>query len=206
MNSPLRWIRDLQATARNGLHYARDPFDRQRYERIERIAAEMLAAGSTLSQDEILRISASEAGYITPKVDVRGVVFREDRILMVREALDGDRWTLPGGWADVNETPSEAVVREVREESGFETKAERLLALYDRDRQGHRPAHPWHVYKVFMLCSITGGTPRPNLEASEVAFFPREEIPEDLSTGRVIRAQIERFFDLRGTPGPAEFD
>jgi ADP-ribose pyrophosphatase YjhB (NUDIX family) len=202
----LEWARALQAISQTGLHYAKDPFDRQRYEQIARVAAEMVASGSNLSTERMLQYAAAEFGYATPKVDVRGVAFRDSKILLVREIQDHGRWTVPGGWADVNETPSEAVVREVFEESGFETRAIKLLALCDREKRGHVPPFPYHVYKLFFLCEIVGGTPRPNQEASEIAFFGEHELPE-LSVSRVTEAEIRMFFRrLRHPTDATDFD
>lgn len=195
----IEWVRALQAISQTGLHYAKDSYDIQRYQQIRRIAAEMLAARSNLTSVQALEFAAAEFGYATPKVDVRGVAFRESRILLVREIQDHGRWTVPGGWADVNEAPSEAVIREVFEESGFETKAVRLLAVYDREKQGHVPPFPFHVYKLFFLCEIVGGAPRPNEEASEIAFFAENELPE-LSVSRVTAAEIKTFFRYLENP------
>ena len=205
-SSWMAWVRALQAISQTGLHYAKDPYDLQRYREIRKIAAEMLASRSNLSSQQALDLDAAEFGHATPKVDVRGVAFRESRILLVREIQDHGRWTVPGGWADVNETPSEAVVREVFEESGFETESVKLLAVYDRERQGHVPSFPFHVYKLFFRCEIVGGAPRPNEEASEIAFFAEDELPE-LSVSRVTPAQIKGFFrDLRNPSGNTDFD
>jgi ADP-ribose pyrophosphatase YjhB (NUDIX family) len=200
------WVKTLQAISQTGLHYAKDAFDVRRYQQIRGIAAEMLADRSNLSSAQALEFSAAEFGYATPKVDVRGVAFRDSRILLVREIQDHGRWTVPGGWADVDETPSEAVVREVFEESGFETNAVKLLAVYDREKQGHVPPFPFHVYKLFFLCEIVGGAPRPNEEASEIAFFAEDELPE-LSVSRVTEAEIRRFFRyLQDPTAETDFD
>ena len=158
-----------------------------------------------MTRDELLELSAAQFGYATPKVDVRGVVFRESKLLFVRENTDGGRWTLPGGWADVNESPSEATVREVREESGFETRAVKLLALYDRDRQGHVPPYPFHIYKIFFLLELIGGSATPSIETSEVAFFGEHEVPE-LSVARVTYDEIRRFFAWQRNPVETQFD
>jgi len=202
----MQWVRALQAISQTGLHYAQNPYDTQRYREVGALAAAMLSQHTTLDIAQILAFHAAEFGYATPKVDVRGIAFREDRILLVSEILDAGRWTVPGGWADVNETPSQAVVREVREESGYETRVVRLLAVYDRERQGHQPSFPFHVYKLFFLCEIVGGEAQPNEEASEIAFFGRDALPE-LSVSRVTERQIQHFFDLRHRPdAPTEFD
>jgi ADP-ribose pyrophosphatase YjhB (NUDIX family) len=203
----LRWARELQALSQTGLHFAAGSYDRERYERLGQIAAEIVAAHTTLEVETILQFNAREFGYATPKVDVRGVVFRDDRILLVREAMDAGRWTVPGGWADVNETPSEAVQREVFEESGLRTRATKLLSLGDRERQGHQPPFPYHVYKVAFRCEWVEGELRPDgSETTGAAFFTETDLPE-LSVSRVTRAQIERFFRHHRDPSrPADFD
>jgi len=203
----IKWARELQAISQTGLHYAKDQYDKDRYRQVEQIGAEILAAYSTLTVQQILEMNAAEYGYATPRVDVRGVAFRDSKVLLIREVLDNGRWALPGGWADVNETPGQAVVREVFEESGFETRATKVLAVYDRDQQGHVPPAPYQIYKLFFLCEITGGSARINNEASEVAFFAEHEIPLDLSLGRTTGHQLRRFFEhLRNPNLPADFD
>lgn len=202
----LRWARELQAVAQTGLHYTESPYERERYERVAQVAAEMLAAMADLPAAEILKLNAVEVGYATPKVDVRGVVFRDGRILLVREIQDGGRWTLPGGWADVNEPPSAAVEREIREESGFEATAVKVLAVYDRETQGHRPPYARSVFKIFFLCELTGGAARSSHETGGADFFAEDDIPT-LSEARVLPSQIRRFFDyLRNPALPADFD
>ncbi|HEX4085894.1 MAG TPA: NUDIX hydrolase [Chthoniobacteraceae bacterium] len=201
----LRWTRELQAIAQNGLHFTRDPYDRQRYEALREIAAQMMAAGSDHPLEAITGLFSSQAGYATPKVDVRGVVFRDGRILLVRESQDG-LWTLPGGWADPNESPAESVTREIQEEAGFATRAVKLLAVYDREKQGQIPPFAFHVYKLFILCGIESGEPTPSIETLEVAFFPEDALPP-LSTTRVTQSQIARCFEHFRHPGwPADFD
>jgi ADP-ribose pyrophosphatase YjhB (NUDIX family) len=149
-------------------------------------------------------LDAWRGGYATPKLDVRGVVFRENGILLVKEREDGG-WTLPGGWADVGESPADATVREVREESGFETRAVKLLAVYDRNRHGHTPI-PFHAYKLFFRCEIIGGAPATSVETEGVDCFGEDSLPP-LSISRVTPAQIHRFFEHLRNPGwPTEFD
>lgn len=202
----LRWARALQALSQTGLHFSDNPYDRERYEQIRVIAAEILAQHTTLSIEEVLALHAKEHGYATPKVDVRGAAFRDGKLLLVRELLDGGRWTLPGGWADVNETPAQAVVREIREEAGFEAGVRKVIAVYDRDAQGHQPPMPYHVYKLFFLCTLTGGAPRDSHETSGAAFFAEDELPE-LSASRLTVAQVRRCFAHYRQPAlPTEFD
>ena len=138
---------------------------------------------------------------------MRGVVFRDEKILLVREVADAGRWTLPGGWADVNDTPTQAVVREVLEESGFQTEVVKLLAVYDREKQQHKPALPYSIYKLFFHCQIIGGQPQINHEVSEIAFFSETEIPTELSASRVTQSQLHRFFEFYRSPDlPTDFD
>jgi len=200
----LEWARRLQALAQTGLTYTRDHFDVERYESIRALAAEMIAAHVQTDVHAVRELLAHEQGHATPKIDVRGVVFRENAILLVKERQDG-LWTLPGGWADVNESPSEAVVREVEEESGYRTRAVKLLALYDRRKHAH-PPHLYHIYKLFFRCELLGGLPSPSVETEDVAFFREGELP-DLSIMRVTPAQIARWFDHHRHPDwPTDFD
>lgn len=200
----LEWARRLNALAQTGLTFAEDPYDIERYTAIRTIAAEMIAHQAGLDADRVLHLLAGDVGYATPKVDVRGVVFRDEKILLVQERSDG-LWTLPGGWADVGDSPADAVVREIREESGFETRATKLLALLDRNRHGH-PPHVNHIYKVFLRCEIVGGSPTTSHEIQGVGFFAEDEIP-DLSLTRTMPAQVARMFEHDRHPDwPADFD
>jgi ADP-ribose pyrophosphatase YjhB (NUDIX family) len=194
----------LQAIAQNGLTYCDNPFDIERYHQVREVAAEMMAALSGQGPERLLDWMEAEAGYATPKIDVRGVVFRNGALLLVRERSDGG-WTLPGGWADVGDAPSVAVAREIREESGYEARAVRLLALYDRNRHPH-PPNAVHIYKAFILCELTGGAPAESQETSGVGFFPESSIPP-LSVARVTPGQIARMFELVRRPElPADLD
>jgi ADP-ribose pyrophosphatase YjhB (NUDIX family) len=200
----VEWTRTLQSIAQNGLTFARDPYDRERYTQLQRLAAEMMSAHSGADFAHVLDLFQREQGYATPKVDVRAAVFRNNEILMVLERDDG-RWSLPGGWADVGETPSEVAEREVLEESGYRTRAVRLLAVYDRDRRGHPPL-PFHVYKIFLQCDLLDDSPRSNADCSDAAFFPERKLPE-LSLTRVTQAEIARMFEHLHDPSlPSDFD
>lgn len=164
----------------------------------------MLAAHSTGTLEEATELLALQRGPATPKVDVRAAVFSQGRILLVKEP-DEAGWSVPGGWADVGESPSEAAARETLEESGYEVKPVRLLAAYDRDRRGHPPM-AYHVYKLVYLCEILDETPLTNVDTDGSRFFGEHEIPE-LSVTRVTRAQISRFFEQhRDSILPADFD
>jgi ADP-ribose pyrophosphatase YjhB (NUDIX family) len=199
----LDWARRLQAIAQTGVAYeGTQVYDRERYEQVRAIAAEMLASdGDAASADSILEL---EVGHATPKLDVRGVVFRDGEILLVRE--DG-LWGLPGGWVDVGESASEAAVREVLEESGYETRAVKLLALLDRDRHGYEP-HAWHIWKAIVLCELAGAEQRPlESETDDAKFFARDALPKSLRSGAATPALIERAFEhLEHPEWPADFD
>jgi ADP-ribose pyrophosphatase YjhB (NUDIX family) len=195
---------ELRAIAQTGLTFTADRFDRRRYERVRELAAAMLAQGSGGDQDVILGILLEDKGYATPKVDVRGAAFVDGRVLLVREIGDG-KWTLPGGWADINQSAAECVVREIAEESGFEARTLKLAAVRDYQKSGH-PRNVDSIYKIFFICEITGGAARASDETSEVAFFPRDALPP-LSLGRTTAAQIESMFHHAEHPDLAtEFD
>ncbi|WP_158745439.1 NUDIX hydrolase [Acidisphaera sp. L21] len=203
----LTWTRELQAIAQTGLTFVKDPYDRERYEMLRALASKIMAAHTSTSAERIEALFAEETGYATPKVDVRGAAFDDEgRILMVREVMDGGRWTLPGGWADVNLTAAENVVKEMWEESGFDVSVRKLAAVWDRTRQGH-PNGAFSCCKFFFVCDIVGGSASTSLETSEVGWFAEDGLPEDLSFGRVLPHQLRRMFaHNRGFALPTEFD
>ncbi len=184
----LRLFEKLHGIAQTGLTYAADVFDRERYHQLQDLTVELARRwDGPMSRPE--RAFYSESGYRTPKVDVRAVVLQQERVLLVRERSDG-RWSLPGGWADIGESPARCVEKEVREETGYDAKATRLLALLDRDQHAHG-AYPWHAYKVFFHCEISGRAEQSTLETEGSDFFSLDDLPE-LSVGRVTELQIRR--------------
>ncbi|NIA70463.1 NUDIX hydrolase [Pelagibius litoralis] len=200
----LAWARRLQALSQSGLHYCDDVFDRERYDEVARIAAAIMAGHSEATAAQVERFFSEEVGYATPKTDLRAVVLRDGKLLLVRERSDG-LWSLPGGWADVGETPAACVEKEVLEETGFRSRAVKLLALYDQRKRGAKP-HPLHSYKAFFRCEIIDGAARPSIETSEVDFFAEDALP-DLSTGRVTAEQLARMFAHHRNPDwPTDFD
>ncbi|MBN1247246.1 MAG: NUDIX hydrolase [Anaerolineae bacterium] len=202
----LRWAKALRSLAQAGLTYSESPFDHDRYTHVLAIAAEMTADHTGADYADVQQRFVDAEGYETPKIDVRGVVFRDGRVLLVRELLDGGRWTLPGGWADVSDRPSQAVEREVWEESGYRVRATKVLAVYDRRLHGHTPFHLWGIYKLFFGCELLGGEPSASIETSGAAFFGEDEIPE-LSLGRVTPEEITRLFEHHRHPDwPTDFD
>ncbi len=174
----LGWVARLRAIAQAGLELTDGPYDRERYLALRALATEIAAAHLELrSPAERLRLEellAGDGGYPTPKVDVRALVRRGREVLLVRESVDG-RWSLPGGWADVGETPAESAEREVYEESGYRVRAVRLISAYDRNRHEHPPI-PYHVYKLVFLCEVSDETPSREIEAHGVGFFGEHEL------------------------------
>ena len=165
----------------------------------------MLAAGSdSVRAESLVELFQRNFGYATPKVDVRAAVFHKGRVLLVKERVD-DAWTLPGGWADVGDAPSVAALREVREESGYAATVKKLAAVYDRELHDH-PPYPFHAYKLFFVCELTGGKPRTSIETTAVDFLAEDSIPP-LSLSRVTPVQIRHMFDhYRHPEWPASFD
>ncbi|KTD74973.1 NUDIX hydrolase [Legionella waltersii] len=189
----LKWVSEIHALSQNGLTFSKNEFDIERYHRLDEIAKEMAAHFSDKNFDAVAQCFSMDNGYTTPKLDVRGFVLKNDKLLLVRERSD-NLWTLPGGWVDVNESPSEAVVRELFEETGFNVEVNRLLALWDKQKHDHPPRWP-HTYKIFFQCDIVSGEKKENLEISEIDFFPMNQLP-DLSIHRVTANQLLRLYDL----------
>ncbi len=194
----------MQALAQSGLEYSDNKYDRDRYQQMRQLSLEIMQDFTELKMDKLVDVFASEQGYQTPKVDVRGVVFRGDQILMVRETIDGN-WSLPGGWADVGLTPSEVAIKEVWEESGLIVVPERLLAVLDKKMHNH-PPDMFHIYKIFILCRETGGELKGGMETSETGFFGPDKFPP-LSVPRITREQISLMYEYKNDPlKPASFD
>ncbi len=177
----LEWAQEIQALSQTGYHYAENDYERERYHRLTEIAAEIVSVHIGLEFSPVVEIFREQLGYATPKVDVRGAVFQDGKLLLVRERADGG-WTMPGGWADVGEVPSQAAEREVWEEAGFRVKARKLIGVYDANRI--EPLEIFHAFKIVFLCELLGGGARPSGETSEVSFFDLDEIPHTLSGER----------------------
>jgi ADP-ribose pyrophosphatase YjhB (NUDIX family) len=200
----LRWAQRVQAIAQTGLTYARDPYDRERYEELRAIALEMAARALGMPPQEVRVAFASGLGYPTPKVDVRAVVFRDAELLLVRERRSG-RWTFPGGWADAGDTPSLAAERETLEESGYRVRAGKLLALLDKSRHEHPPSIDY-TYKILIRCRLEGGEPSTSHEIDAVGFFAREALPP-LDLDRTTHGQVDLAWAHLADPSrPTDFD
>lgn len=200
----LEWAREIQALAQTGQAFTKSHYDRLSYERLEKIAAEILAEHSGLGAAEAARAFSLEPGYATPKVDVRAAVVQDGRILLVREQADG-KWAMPGGWADVGDRPSETAERETREESGFEVRALRLVGAFDANR-GARASMFFHAVKLIFLCELVGGEAQTSMETLDVGFFDFDDLPP-LSEHRTNRRHVEEVrAQLRDPLRPAAFD
>lgn len=193
----LEWAKEIQAIAQTGLTYSKDVYDIERYEQLRQLSVDILSGYTDVEPDKIKLTFASDTGYATPKVDVRAVIFQDERILLVREKIDG-AWALPGGWADIGLSASEVAVKEVEEESGYIVQPIRLLAVLDKKFHNH-PPEPYHVYKLFIQCRIVGGEALSGIETSEVAFFGIDELPE-LSLERNTEAQVKTMFQFLSNP------
>lgn len=178
----LEWAREIQALAQTGLHYAENDYHRERYRRLSEIAAEIISECSDLEYPALVNAFQAQIGYATPRVDVRAAIIQDGKLLMARERQD-DGWTMPGGWADVGDTPSAAVEREALEETGFRVRAQRVVGIYDANRVG--PLELFQAYKIVFLCELVGGEAQPSNETSEIAFFAPHEIPAQLSGERI---------------------
>lgn len=199
----LRWITSLQAIAQNGLTFAVSPFDEERYNAVTSIAAEMASNCNDYTHDEFIKIFFEDNRYKTPNLDVRAAVFRNGQILLVQE--NNGLWTLPGGWADVNESPSSNVEREVLEEAGLVVKATKLISLFDKLKHKHPPEWP-HAYKCFFLCDIVSGELQTSIETQAVDFFPLNDLPP-LCPNRITVEQLECCFRHFATKNlPTDFD
>jgi ADP-ribose pyrophosphatase YjhB (NUDIX family) len=196
----LAWAKRIQAIAQAGLTYSESSYDQDRYQALRALSVEIMASHLELADGERPRLAelfASDYGYPTPKVDVRAFVAADGRILMVRERADG-RWSIPGGWADVGSSPAEMAVRETAEESGYQVKARRLLAVWDKARHNPSP-FPADVYKLVVACDLVGGDGTAGSETLEVGWFAPDRLPE-LSVGRITAAQIHRLAELDAHP------
>lgn len=191
----LQWAVELQALAQAGLTYGKDIYDRERYQRIREISAEMVSHKTGISLDTVHDLFCNEAGYQTPKLDTRAAIFQDDKILLVHEK-DGT-WCLPGGWCDVNISAAENVVKEVKEEAGLDVRADLVIAVHDREKH-NRPVYANKICKIFFLCSCLGGEFRPNSETTESGYFGLDELPQ-LATAKVTEAQIRMCFDAKNS-------
>lgn len=186
----INFAQRVKAIAQIGKNYTKDPYDRERYLQLEEISHEMISTLVNANITAVDQCFLPEGGYVTPKVDLRAGVFKDDKILLVKKCADG-RWSLPGGWADASESPTQGVIRKVREKTGLIVDNPRLVALVDRQLHEYEPAYLQHIYKVFFLCDLAGGEPEPSQDVLEMDFFSLDDLPE-LSVERVLPKDITR--------------
>lgn len=190
------WIVELQATAQAGLHYSKDIYDIERFERIREITAEMMGKISDLPIETVKDLFCNETGYQTPKLDTRAAIIKDDKILLVKEKST-NTWSLPGGWVDVNESVKSNTIKEVREEAGLKVAPVKLIAVQDRNKRNKlRYAHG--ICKIFVLCDIISGNFQDNTETSESDFFTFEKLPElasEKNTPEQIRMCFDAYYD-----------
>lgn len=192
----LKWAVELQSLAQAGLTYGKDVYDLERYERIREISAEMVAHMSELPMEKVKDLFCNESGYQTPKLDTRAAIFEKDKILLVRE--NNGKWSLPGGWCDVNVSVGENTVKEVKEEAGLDVVADRIIAVQDRAKH-NLPVYAYGICKVFVQCSVIGGQFTPNIETTEFRYFSEDHLPE-LATEKNNREQIQMCFAAYHSP------
>lgn len=197
-HSWLEFAKKVHAIAETGLTFKNNEYDAERYEQLKELSFEMLSKLGLEKPEVVKELFAHQKGYQTPKVDVRGVIFEDDKILMVQEKAD-QCWTLPGGWADVGLTPNENAVKEVWEEAGLEVEPVRILAVMDKKRHAHPPS-PWYSYKIFILCQVTGGKVQAGMETLDAAFFSKDALPP-LSVERITKEQIDLMYELASDSG-----
>ncbi len=193
----LSFARQIAAIAQSGLTYCKDVYDIERYQQLQVIAHEMMATLASLPVSRINDIFKNEIGYATPKVDVRAVIFQDNKILLVHEKADNE-WALPGGWADIGLSPAENVTKEVLEEAGLKVKTSRLLGIIDKRLYKHPPS-PWYCYKIFIACEIISGSLKSGIETHGAGFFGEDELPK-LSLERNTPEQITRLFTQHRNP------
>lgn len=187
----LEWAMELQSLAQAGLTYGKDTYDKERYERIRDISAEMLSHKTNISIEKVKELFCNETGYQTPKLNTRAAIFENGKILLVRE--NSGKWSLPGGWVDVNVSVKENTIKEVKEESGLDVVANKIIAVQDRSKHNF-PVYAYGVCKIFVLCSVIGGQFKKNIETTEFSYFNENELPE-LATEKNNEEQIRMCFE-----------
>ena len=185
------WAIELQALAQAGLYYTKDVYDAERFQRIREIAAQMLASQTDLPLETVRDLFCGESGYQTPKLDSRGVIIQDGKILLVQEK-DG-RWSLPGGWVDANLSVKDNVIKEVKEEAGLDVTADMVIAVQDR-KKNNPEIHAFNICKVFILCTPLGGSFQPNSETIDTGYFSLDSLPP-LAENKTTKAQIQMCFD-----------
>lgn len=187
----LEWAIELQSLAQAGLTYGKDIYDKERYGRIRDISAEMMALKTDISIEKVKDLFCNEIGYQTPKLDTRAAIIENEKILLVRE--NNGKWSLPGGWVDVNVSVKENIIKETKEEAGLDIKVDKIIAVQDRAKH-NSPVYAYGVCKIFALCTVIGGKFADNIETTDFQYFSENEIPE-LATEKNNEEQIRMCFE-----------
>jgi ADP-ribose pyrophosphatase YjhB (NUDIX family) len=193
----LEWAKKIQAISQTGIAFSKNVHDLERYEELRQLSVDILAHYTELDSSKLKDLFINETGYQTPKVDVRGVVFRNNQILLVKEKSD-EKWALPGGFCDVGLSAGENIVKEIKEETGFDALPKRIIAVLDKNKHPH-PPDPYHFYKIFILCEIVGGEATIGIETNDVHFFSEHDLPE-LSSSRNTQTQLQMTFEFLHFP------
>ena len=191
MEKWLKWAMEIQSLAQSGLAYTDNVYDIERYERLREISAEMLAEKTDLSIEKAKDLFCNETGYQTPKIDTRAAIFKDNKILLTHE--NNGTWSLPGGWCDVLESVGSNTIKEVKEETGLDIEATKVIAIQDRNKH-NKPIYAHSVCKIFILCNVIGGKFVPNIETTEIKYFSLDEIPKNLAEEKTNREQVEMCF------------
>lgn len=185
----------IKALAQNGLVFSLSEYDTERYQELSELSDKITSLLTDCTPIQIQKSYLPAKEYVTPKVDIRAVVFNDNNeILMVREKADG-LWSLPGGWADIGFTPKEVAEKEVKEETGLNVKADKLLAVLDMRNHNHPPS-PYYVYKIFILCKLIDGEFNSVFDILDKGFFKQSEIPP-LSPSRILKSQLDLMFEFQ---------
>lgn len=204
MDKLIKLAIEIQSIAQAGIAYTENPYDIERYERLREISAEIISEKSDINLEKVKKIFCSETGYQTPKIDTRGAIFKDDKILLVHE--NNDTWSLPGGWCDVLESVKSNTEKEIREEAGLKAKAVKLIAVQDRNKH-NEPYYVYSVCKVFVLCELIGGEFKENIETTEIKYFGIDELPENLANEKNNKEQILMCFEAYKNPNwETQFD
>ncbi|MDR2916422.1 MAG: NUDIX hydrolase N-terminal domain-containing protein [Tannerella sp.] len=188
----------IRAMSQTALTYSTNDYEIDRSKEFIEISDRITSIVSGAKEEDIRANYKPVKEYITPKVDIRAVIFNDkNEILLVKEMADG-KWALPGGWSDVGYTPTEVVVKEAKEETGFDVRVVRLLAVLDKRCYNH-PASSFYIYKFCFQCEITGGGDELTFDILDKGFFSLDNLPP-LSLDRILPEQIELLDKLRRDP------
>jgi hypothetical protein len=194
MEKWLKWAIEIQSLAQSGLAYTTNVYDKERYERLREISAEMIEEKSNLNLEKVKDLFCNETGYQTPKIDTRAAIFKDNKILLVHE--NNGTWSLPGGWCDVLESVKSNTTKEVKEEAGLDVKATKIIAVQDRNKH-NRPIYAYGVCKIFVMCEIIGGEFKENIETTEMKYFALDELPENFANEKCTKEQVEMCFKAK---------